>query len=60
MGKTIITRQRNYVQPRRKTIDLDDYVFKKLRVLQSKLIIMAKRNVSFSKVLDLVLREQLR
>ncbi len=60
MGKTIITRQRNYVQPRRKTLDLDDYVFKKLRVLQSKLIIIAKRNVSFTKVLDLVLREQLR
>ena len=60
MGKTIITIQRNYVQPYRKTVNLDEYVFKKLRMLQSDLIKAGKRHVSFSKVLELVLREFLR
>ncbi len=60
MGKTIITMQRSYVKLSRKTVSLDEYVFKNLRMLQSELIKAGKKHISFSKVLELVLREFLR
>ena len=43
----------------RVTIMLDEYNVKKLRTLQAKMISKSKKSVSFSKVLDEVLRKSL-
>ena len=50
----------NYDAPRRITVNLDEYVIKRLRGLQSDLIKAGGRNVSFSGVLELVLQEHLK
>jgi len=52
--------QINYAKPRRKTIDLDESIIKKLRTLQAELITAENRNISFSEVLELVLLEKLK
>ena len=49
----------NFKKSRRVTISLDDDLSKKLRERQSKLIKKTTSSVSFSKVLNDVLRERL-
>jgi len=49
----------NFKKSRRVTVSLDDYLLKKLRQRQSKLITKTTSSVSFSKVLNDVLRESL-
>ena len=55
-----ITMQYIHDKPRRITIDLDEAVIKKLRLLQSDLIKKGTKNVTISEALELVLRKQLR
>jgi len=52
--------QCNSDKPRRRTVTLDKYLIKNLRVLQSELIKTGNRQVSFSEVVELLLREKLK